>query len=240
MVVDCLVQLDGVSWKRSQVTSIFDDSDFWRRVRDFKLLKTVNIIIISSTSDLVQVVLQDGRIIIRQNGKEVRSPLTALKSFFGSWFDYFVRFFTTWSYSSSGFAGWQRGRCEKRGTWPCSLAKGRQIQKKETNQGDFQSTCSTRSDHFIKEWTRLGWSWKKSRLVDWLASGLISWLRGHRASFWFVQLIKVFRLLVPNFQRYSSTRSREQGVQRGAGNRCQNGHIKGHSHNHGQGHYSGS
>merc|ERR1711963_333031 len=34
-----------------------------------------------------------------------------------------------------GFEGWQRGRCEKRGPWPCSLAKRRQIQKKETNQG---------------------------------------------------------------------------------------------------------
>ena len=163
-----------------------------------------------------------------------------------SWFPYFVRFFTTWSFSSfwplimSGFAGWQRGRCEKRGTWPCSLAKGRQIQKKETNQGDFQSTCSTRSDHFIKEWTRLGWSWKRSCLVDWLASGLISWLWDHRASFWFVQLIKVFHTLVPNFQRYSSTHSRELDVQRGAGNRCQNGHFKGHSHSHGQGHCSWS
>ena len=147
-----------------------------------------------------------------------------------SWFPYFVRFFTTWSFSSfwplimSGFAGWQRGRCEKRGPWPCSLAKRRQIQKKDTNQGDFQSTCL---DHFIKEWTRLGWSWKRSCLVDWLASGLISWLWDHRASFWFVQLIKVFHTLVPNFQRYSSTHSRERDVQRGAGNRCQNGHVKG-------------
>ena len=80
MVVDCLVQLDGVSWKRSQVTPIFVDGDFWRTLRDFKLLKAVQII--SSTSDLVKVVLQDGRMIIRQNGKEVCSSLTALKFVF--------------------------------------------------------------------------------------------------------------------------------------------------------------